>query len=180
MKKLFLTIVLFCLSLGPVLAGGQNVGKTLPPLGVDFVANPPAATAGKPLLVEFWATWCPPCRQSIPHLNQLHKTYKGRGLIVVGITNETKSKVDEFRKTLPMDYAVGLDAGGKYSGQFGISGIPHALLVNSAGKIVWEGHPMELQGAEIEKILPTAAATGTTPGSPSPLPAPAPGNKRFY
>jgi hypothetical protein len=57
-------------------------------------------------------------------------------------------------KKTPMDYPVAHDGGGKLSGKFGISGIPHAILVNKSNEIVWEGHPMSLAEAEIKKILP--------------------------
>lgn len=180
MKKiLFLAALLSCSS-GFARVEETNVGKKLPPLNVDYVSNAPGAVAGKPMLVEFWATWCGPCRQTIPHLNEVYKSYKDRGLVVIGISSEGKSKISEFMKTLPMNYSVASDSGGKFSGQFGITGIPHAFLVNAAGQIVWEGHPMSLKGDEIEKVL----TAGASPAAPSPappvLPAAPPAGKKYY
>src|SRR4051812_3558427 len=104
-------------------ASKSNVGSPLPALKVNFLGKDPAL-AGKPLIVEFWATWCPPCRESIPHLNELYKKYQPKGLEAVGITNEDVATVKAFTKDVPIDYHVGLDSSGKYSSNFGITGIP--------------------------------------------------------
>ena len=127
------------------------IGKELPQLGVDYIDKNPDLK-GKPAIVEFWATWCPPCRATIPHLNDINKKYQDKGLVVIGITNEDKATVQKFRKSTPMEYNVAIDK--KDIGEkLGVSGIPHAFLVDKGGKIVWEGHPAQLNDAEIEKIV---------------------------
>ena len=128
------------------------VGQTLPKLSVQWLDKKPE-TEGKPMIVEFWATWCPPCRSSIPHLNEIHAKYKDKGLQIVGITDEDRAKIKKFEKEVPIEYAVALDANGKYAKPFGIQGIPHAVLVDKTGKIVWEGHPMSLKESQIEELL---------------------------
>ncbi len=128
------------------------VGQKLPTASLNFMDKTPDWKS-KPVLLEFWATWCPPCRKSIPHMNEIFAKYKDRGLMVIGVTDEDDATVRNFRKSVPMDYHVAIDNGGKLSEQMGISGIPHAFLVNKAGEIVWEGHPMQLTDADIEKIL---------------------------
>ena len=128
------------------------VGDELPDLRVNFFGPKPDAE-GKPMLLEFWATWCPPCRESIPHLNEIHAKYKDRGLVVVGVTDEPSAVIRKFQKDVAMDYAVATDTGGRLSEKMGINGIPHAFLVDKEGKIVWEGHPGQLREDEIEKIL---------------------------
>ncbi len=130
----------------------NNVGQTLPKLEVKYIGAAPAL-AGKPMILEFWATWCGPCRQSIPHLNDMYKQYKANGLVVIGVTKEDANTVTEFTKAVPIDYTVALDTEAKLSAHFGITGIPHAMLVDKAGKIVWEGHPLELKPADIEALL---------------------------
>ena len=127
------------------------VGKELPSLSVQFLGAKPDIK-GKPAIVEFWATWCPPCRASIPHLNEINKKFKDKGLVVIGISDEDKGTVEKFRKGLPMDYNVAV-GGAEVEKKFGINGIPHAFIVGKDGKIVWEGHPMQLADAEIEKVL---------------------------
>ena len=128
------------------------VGKELPALGVEYMDKAPELK-GHAAIVEFWATWCPPCRQSIPHLNELNKKFKDKGLVVIGITDEDKATVEKFRKGTPMEYNVATDKGGKLSQQFGINGIPQAFIIGKDGKILWEGHPMQLKEAAIENAL---------------------------
>jgi len=130
------------------------IGQPAPELHVTYFKEGAAPDLkGKPTLVEFWATWCPPCRKSIPHLNEIHQKYGGKGLQIVGITEEDKATVAAFIKDMPMDYHVALDETGKDSEAFGISGIPHAFLVGKDGKIVWEGHPMALEEKDIESLV---------------------------
>ena len=132
-------------------AAKSNVGEALPALKLDYVGTKPEL-AGKPLILEFWATWCGPCRTSIPHLNEVYKKYQDRGLVIVGVTDEDNATIRKFTKTVPMDYFPATDKG-KLGEKFGIQGIPHAMLVDKSGKIVWEGHPMQLKEDKIEEIL---------------------------
>ncbi len=132
-------------------APADFVGKELPALGVTFLGTTPDLK-GKAAIVEFWATWCPPCRASIPHLNEINKKFKDKGLVVVGITDENTATVEKFQKTLPMDYNVAT-GGADIEKKIGISGIPQAFIVGKDGKVLWQGHPMQLSDAEIEKAL---------------------------
>jgi thiol-disulfide isomerase/thioredoxin len=127
-------------------------GAQLPTLSLNYLGEQPEL-AGKPLLVEFWATWCPPCRKSIPHLNEIYSKYKAKGLQIVGITDEDKATVQKFLKQIPMDYNVAINTPGSTFEQFGVTAIPTAFLVNKSGKIVWTGHPMELSESEIQSVL---------------------------
>jgi len=131
---------------------GEFVGQQLPELKVSYLEKAPDL-AGKPLILEFWATWCPPCRASIPHLNEIYSKYQDRGLQIVGVTNEDKPTVKAFLKQTPIKYHIAFDKGGELGKFFKVRGIPHAFLVNAEGKIVWQGHPMTLREAEIEKVL---------------------------
>jgi len=131
-------------------------------LRLKFMGRDPEY-ANKPVLLEFWATWCPPCRESIPHLNELHAKYKDRGLVIIGATDEPASVIRKFQKDTPMDYAVATDSGGKLNEKMGVDGIPHAFLADASGKIVWNGHPMRLRGEEIEKVLGASEAEPEQP-----------------
>ena len=156
--KLFFTFVLmwvWTVEMGSDLFARTEksmVGQPLPRLSVQWLDKKPEIE-GKPMIVEFWATWCPPCRASIPHLNEIYAKYKDKGLQIVGITDEDRAKIKKFEKEVPIEYAVALDANGKYAKPFGIQGIPHAVLADKTGKIVWEGHPMSLKEAQIEELL---------------------------
>src|SRR5262245_49723397 len=76
-----------------------------------------AVKGKKVVVVEFWATWCGPCRVSIPHLTELQKKYENRGVVVVGVSDEESSKVKPFvdEQGDKMNYTVALDRGGKTS-----------------------------------------------------------------
>ena len=133
-------------------ASKSNVGQQLPALKLAYVKNE-VQPAGKPMVLEFWATWCGPCRKSIPHLNEIYKKYQEKGLLAVGVTDEDRPTVDAFLKKMEMNYSVAIDDDGALERSFGITGIPHAMLVDKTGKIVWEGHPLDLQESDIEALL---------------------------
>ncbi|HTD14608.1 MAG TPA: TlpA disulfide reductase family protein, partial [Chthoniobacterales bacterium] len=99
-----------------------KVGGQLPTLSLNYLGAP-ADLKQRPLLVEFWATWCPPCRKSIPHLNQVYAKYRSK-LEIVGITDEDAATVQKFQKQIPMDYKVAINTPQSIYQQFGIQYIP--------------------------------------------------------
>ena len=109
-------------------------------------------------VVEFWATWCPPCRTSIPHLTETQVKYKDRGVNIVGVTNESLNTVEPFvnRMGKKMEYSVAIDKGrstsNEFMGRYNVGGIPHAFVVKD-GKVVWHGHPMSGLDDAIENAL---------------------------
>lgn len=108
-------------------------------------------------VVEFWATWCPPCRDSIPHLTELQKRFKDKKVVIIGITDEKENVVRPFVKKLgeKMDYRVALDDSRKttenYMKAYGINGIPHAFIVRDK-RVIWQGHPMAGLDKALEEI----------------------------
>jgi len=119
---------------------------------LEFLGDKPGLT-GHLLLMEFWATWCPPCRASIAHLNELNKRYHDQGLQIVGITDEDKAVVESFRTQTPMNYAVALDKDQTLAREFQVQTIPQAWLLDRDGEVVWSGHPMELDQQIIDRVL---------------------------
>jgi len=123
----------------------------VPPTGFRFIkGNEIDFTSefqkGQTIFVfEFWATWCPPCRNSIPHLTQLQKKYKDKGVVFIGITNESEETARTFVQQMgdKMDYTVVVSSQNTLMQQYGIQGIPHAFIIGKDSKIVWHGHPME-------------------------------------
>lgn len=108
---------------------------------VTWITEPP--TGGKIRLVEFWATWCPPCRESIPHLNEIHQKFGSTELVVIGISKESEQTIRDFMAETAMEYTIGSDPSGALASALAIEGIPTAFFVKQ-GKIVWRGHPMEI------------------------------------
>lgn len=110
-------------------------------------------------VVEFWATWCGPCRVSIPHLTEVQARFKDKGVVVVGISDETAEKVKPFvqGQGAKMDYIVAIDDERKtsraYMEAFNQNGIPHAFIVSKEGRVVWHGHPMDGMDKALEAIV---------------------------
>lgn len=110
-------------------------------------------------VVEFWATWCPPCRTSIPHLTEIQKKFKDKGVVVIGVSTEKLDTVKKFveKQGDNMNYTVAIDDGGKtskgYMTAYNQNGIPHAFIVGKDGNVVWHGHPMSGLDKAIEKIV---------------------------
>ena len=109
-------------------------------------------------VVEFWATWCPPCRTSIPHLTEVQNRFKDKGVVIIGISDEPENTVSKFVDQMgsKMDYRVAIDDGRKtsagYMGAYGVNGIPHAFIVKDQ-KVIWEGHPMAGLDKTLEQIV---------------------------
>lgn len=136
---------------------GLKVGDEATGLNVkEWIKNGPVQLKkGNIYVIEFWATWCPPCRTSIPHLSMLQKKHKKDGLVIVGISDESKPKVAKFvKKQSNMDYSVAADAKGEvyktYMKEY--RGIPKAFVVDKKGIIVWVGHPMALDDIIVKVI----------------------------
>ena len=134
-----------------------------PLTGLTWIKGGPVEfKPGTVYVVEFWATWCPPCKKSIPHLTELQHKYKDKNLVIVGVSDEETKVVTPFveQKGAEMDYVVAVDTSGKvvdgYMGAFQQDGIPTAFIVGTDGKLVWFGHPMVMDSI-LEKTLAGAS-----------------------
>ena len=149
--------ILTILSIAPISTAEEvrqlSLGAEAPTLDVNVLKGEAVSIGGDAeghvTVVEFWATWCGPCRASIPHLTELQNKYGDQGLRVIGITDEEKDVVAPFVAEMgdTMAYTVALDPGQKtmyrYLGGFGVASIPHAFVVDKSGKIVWHGNPLD-------------------------------------
>jgi peroxiredoxin len=91
---------------------------------------------GEVVLVNFWATWCPPCRKEIPDLSALYTQFETQGLVILGISDETADKVAPFVQAHHVPYPVLLDPGRKVYDLFSVEGIPESFLYDRDGKLV--------------------------------------------
>jgi thiol-disulfide isomerase/thioredoxin len=119
----------------PVLAGWKE-GTSLPALGSFQLEGTPPATAGKVVLVDFWASWCGPCRQSFPVLDNLQKQYGREGLVVIGVNvDKDSAAMKKFLSEHPVAFAVVRDAAQKLVGKADVQSMPASFLVDRQGNV---------------------------------------------
>jgi len=97
----------------------------------DFIAN-------KVVLLDFWSTWCKPCRKSMPKLEKLYQEFKDKGFVVIGINEDgprSLSKVQPFAHSMGLTYPILLDENREVARKYKIAGFPTAILIK-AGEIV--------------------------------------------
>ena len=100
---------------------------------------------GKVVVVNFWATWCPPCRKELPDLETLSQRFKDQGLVVLAISDEDAAKVKPFVEQHNLTYPVLLDPGDKVEKEFDIEGIPKTFVYDREGKLVAQAIDMRTQ-----------------------------------
>ena len=92
---------------------------------------------GKPVVIDFWATWCGPCRHEIPDFNSVYSRYRDRGVEIIGISvdQSPEDEVPAFIKKIPIDYPVLLGSPDLMY-RYGIRGLPTTFIVDRSGRVV--------------------------------------------
>jgi thiol-disulfide isomerase/thioredoxin len=114
---------------------------------------------GKTLLINFWATWCPPCRKEIPLLIDAQNRYADQGLQVIGIALEQAEPVRKYAKEMGINYpslagsADVIDLGNRLGNQIGA--LPFTVMINADGKVL-DTHMGELTLSELEALIAAA------------------------
>ena len=115
------------------------VGKKAPDFKVkDLSGNDVSLSSfkNKPILLNFWATWCPYCREERPSLNALYKEYKDRDLVIIAVSvDKSEETVKRFLKRTPLDFVVLHDKDNKTSGPYGVYSLPTTFLIDRKGMI---------------------------------------------
>lgn len=99
---------------------------------------------GQPIMIEKFATWCPPCRAMIPHLSKMAKKYKN--VYILSVSDEDEATVRSFASKIPAtkDYNLAVDSAGDVkalASRENVSGIPHAFIYDGSGNLKYSGHP---------------------------------------
>jgi peroxiredoxin len=112
---------------------------------------------GKVVLVDFWATFCPPCKVEIPHLKAIYEEYKDKGLVVWGIGLEKRESLEPFVNEMNISYPILLDDLRSASGKYGVQGIPTTILFDKKNRIAFKhvgfGPGLEMKFKEEIEIL---------------------------
>jgi peroxiredoxin len=107
---------------------------------------------GKVVVLNFWATWCPPCRKELPGLESLYRQFKDEGLVILAISDEDAGKVKPFIVEQKVTYPVLLDPGRKVNELFQIEGIPKTFVYDRNGKLVAQSIDMRTRRQFLEML----------------------------
>jgi thiol-disulfide isomerase/thioredoxin len=145
--------------------------KTIPEAKLKDLKNIPQSTgeltAGKITLINFWATYCVPCRKEMKHLDRINKTYTKDGVQVIGVSIDdprTVGRVTSVIHSQKLEYKILLDTDKSLYRNFNTNAMPFSILVDGEGKILWE-HTGYIPGDEIkmeQEIKKAISARNTT------------------
>lgn len=132
-------------------------GRRAPEMHVSQWLNGKPDTKGKVVMIDFWATWCAPCRATIPHANELAEKFRD-DVVCIGLSDEKlrdfqngmrkhKLSMNDFR------YYLALDPDRKMYGKLAVKGIPHMIVMSSDWVVRWQGHPAKLDAFTLGQIV---------------------------
>ena len=145
MKKLTLSLLALVLLVGcedifktsspAPQSGGEAPAFTLPTLRGESVSL--SEYRGKLVLINFWATWCPPCVEEMPSMEKLYKKMKGKPFEILAVsTIESESAVKEFVKKNGFSFSILLDKDGSVAEKYGVFSLPETYILDRDGKVV--------------------------------------------
>jgi thiol-disulfide isomerase/thioredoxin len=110
---------------------------------------------GKVVMLNFWATWCPPCLKEMPDLEAIYKKFRGKGLVVISLSDEDETKVRRYLEQHSYDYPIAADPTAKWNKAFEIEGIPKTFVYDREGKLVTQSIDMRTR-KQFEAMLAEA------------------------
>lgn len=142
-----------CLAIVMSLATGLEVARAAPPPAL-------APIEGKVIWVDFWASWCVPCRRSFPWLNTMHEKYGPQGLQIIAVNlDKDRALADGFLKEVPAKFALRFDPGGDLAKQFKVQTMPSSFLLDPDGNVLAEHFGFRTaETAEYENGIKSALA----------------------
>jgi len=136
--KTSVTAIGLCLALAsPVMA--IETGKVAPDIDLAIGATPQKLSSfkGKVVYLDFWASWCGPCRQSFPFMNDMQSKYSAKGLQIIAINLDAKKDdADQFLANVPAKFSVAYDPKGDSAKRYEIKGMPSSVLIGADGKVI--------------------------------------------
>lgn len=162
-KKYLLKTRVLAFSVGMLCLSAQalEVGQSLPSFNWNKMgggALSPADLKGNVVYVDFWASWCGPCKHSFPWMNSMQAKYGDKGLKIIAVNLDQKVEdAEAFLKGTPASFTVAFDAKGESPRKFGVKGMPSSYLIGPDGNVVQvhSGFRHE-DGAELETMIQAA------------------------
>ncbi|HYE03075.1 MAG TPA: TlpA family protein disulfide reductase [Phycisphaerales bacterium] len=136
------------------LSANNVQGQALPQkFGSETWITKQPKTEGRVVVVDFWATWCGPCKRAMPKLDELYKKNKA-DLVVIGLSDEPGDTVKKFLGSHPHAYPQAVDQKKVLSNSLQVQGIPHVVVMSTDGVVRWQGNPLDPKfGAVVQQII---------------------------
>lgn len=146
-------------------AAAPELDKPAPPLALEKIVSGDkvadwADLKGRAVVLEFWAPWCGPCVENVPHLNELAEKFKGKPVAFVSVSRDGRDEVEKFLEKQEMKGTVAAEAGLAFR-NYKVRGIPHTVLVDKDGVIRGFSYPSYVTPETVEALL---AGSKTIPG----------------
>jgi cytochrome c biogenesis protein CcmG/thiol:disulfide interchange protein DsbE len=123
---------------GPGAAAPEFAAQTVPDSGGTPVARTLASYRGKPIMLNIWATWCAPCREEMPRIQQLHRELSDSGFVVVAVSIDNPGMaqaIRDFRKEMALSFEIVYDESGKIRDDYQTTGVPETFLIDRQGVV---------------------------------------------
>lgn len=139
-NKLLLIALTVLINTASLNANASDVGEPAPPFTLPSLLQDKTISlqqySGKVVYLDFWASWCAPCRTSFPLLNKLHQKLKDKGFEVVAINlDEDKAKAEAFLKEIPVGFTILRDEKGEWSDKYVVESMPTSFIIDKQGVI---------------------------------------------
>lgn len=139
-KNLFVIAITLLISIFSIETNAAEVGEPAPQFTLpSLLQDKPTSLQqykGKVIYLDFWASWCAPCRTSFPLLNKLHQKLKDKGFEVVAINlDEDKANAEKFLKEIPVDFTILRDSTGEWSDKYVVESMPTSFIIDKHGVI---------------------------------------------
>ncbi|MEI6848144.1 MAG: TlpA disulfide reductase family protein [Chlorobiaceae bacterium] len=135
-----LFVALFCLSFSSI-SFALEAGSHAPDFELPGIQGPVklSKTAGSVVYVDFWASWCGPCKQSFSWMNSMQDKYRAQGLKIIGVNLDGKSDdAKKFLAQIPAKFTIAFDPNGLTPKTYGVKGMPTSFLIGKEGKIIFQ------------------------------------------